>query len=440
MASLDTAIVNVAAPQIQRNLHMSGGTLQLAVYAYLLTYAAGLITAARLGARRGYGNVFIAGVALFTASSLACGLAADPAMLVAARAAQGLGAALLVAQVLSLLQTSLEGERRRRALNLYGMVLAGGVAAGQVLGGALVGANLLGTQWRPIFLVNVPIGAIVLLVAAGRLPAATPARAGRLDFAGALALAGATIALLIPLSLGADAGWPAWCWPTLAAAFALVIWFVRHGQRLARQGDIPLIDPALLARAGVRAPLAGIFALMGCYGGLLFTSALFLQGELRESPLRSGVTFAAYAAGFAAASLTWSRLPGFVQPRIPATSFALLASCTATLALATRGGWPWYATALLAAAGAAHGAGFGALVRQAAATASARHAASLSGVLATVNQLAIAVGIATAGSAYLALLHHPSHRGAFGTVLLAVAGVEALAGMTVNVALSRTGA
>src|SRR5260370_3541064 len=180
MASLDTAIVNVAAPEIQRDLQLSGATLQLAIYAYLLTSAGGLITAARLGARHGFGAVFTAGVALFTASSLACGLAVSPAMLVAARAAQGLGAALLVAQVLSLLQTALEGAQRRRAMSLYGLVLAAGVAAGQVLGGLLVSANLLRAGWRPVFLVNVPVGVGVLAFASGRLPPGHRAPPGRL--------------------------------------------------------------------------------------------------------------------------------------------------------------------------------------------------------------------------------------------------------------------
>src|SRR5260370_5446274 len=217
MASLDTAIVNVAAPEIQRDLQLSGATLQLAIYAYLLTYAGGLITAARLGARHGYGAVFTAGVALFTASSLACGVAVSPAMLVAARAAQGLGAALLVAQVLSLLQTALEGARRRRALSWYGLVLAAGVAAGQVLGGLLVSANLLGAGWRPIFLVNVPVGVGVLAFAGGRLPAGHRIRTGRLDIPRPIALAAATLPLPVPLSFGSAPRRPIWSRPAPAA-------------------------------------------------------------------------------------------------------------------------------------------------------------------------------------------------------------------------------
>src|SRR5262249_58804391 len=129
MASLDSAIVNVAGPAIQADLRLSGPVLQLAVYSYLLAYAVTLITGARLGGRHGFGRLFTWGIAIFTLRPLACGLAVTPAMLVAARTVQGVGAAVMVPQVLSLLQVTFHGERRRRILSLYGLVLAAGVAA-----------------------------------------------------------------------------------------------------------------------------------------------------------------------------------------------------------------------------------------------------------------------------------------------------------------------
>ena len=118
MASLDSAIVNVAGPAMQRDLRLSGPALQLAVYSYLLVYAVALVAGARLGSRHGFGRLFGWGVAVFTVGSLACGLAVSPAMLIAGRTVQGAGAALLVPQVLSLLQVTFEGERRRRAMSL----------------------------------------------------------------------------------------------------------------------------------------------------------------------------------------------------------------------------------------------------------------------------------------------------------------------------------
>jgi MFS family permease len=438
MASLDTSIVNVGAPAIERGLHLSAGALQLAIYAYLLTYASGLIIAARVGARRGFGTVFTAGVAVFTLSSLACGLAADPAMLVGARAVQGIGAAMLVAQVLSLLQAALSGERRRRALSLYGMVLAGGVAAGQVVGGVLITANVLGYGWRPIFLVNVPVGLLLLLFAGGRLPAGPGTAEQRLDVVGAFGLVAAMFAVLIPLSFGADAGWPMWSWPTLAVGAGLIFWFVAHEARTARRGRAPLIDPSMLRRAGVRIPLGGVFAQMACYGALLFTIALFLQGKLHETPLHSGLTFAAYAAGFATASLTWTRLPDSLQDRVPLAGFAVLSGVMAALAFVTRDGWPWYATALLFPAGAGHGAGFGSLVRRATAALGEEHASSFSGVLATVNQLAVAGGIAVGGTLYAASRGVPGSLGRIGVVLVVLAGLQALVGAFIEATYPRT--
>lgn len=437
MASLDTAIVNVAGPAIQRDLALSDAWLQVAVYAYLLVYAAGLILGARLGRRHGFGRVYLWGVAVFTAASLVCGLAVDPAMLVISRAAQGLGAALLVPQVLSLLQTAFDGERRRRALALYGMVLAVGVAVGQVLGGLLVSADLAGTSWRPIFLVNVPVGIAVLTSAARRRLPSTPTARQGLDLAGAGLLAVAVAALVVAVTFGGDAGWPWWCWPLLVVFAASLALLVRRERLLARRGAEPLVHPELLAGRDVKAGLVGVLALMGCYGGLLFTAALYLQQALHRSPLVSGLTFAAYAVGFATASLTWTRLPAAWHACVPVCGFAAVAAATAVLAWATSGGsWPPVATGLLVVAGAGHGSGFGALVQRTAAAVPAGQAATFSGVLSTVIQLAIATGIAAAATLY----HHAPSRGtvpAFTITAFALSGIQVLIGGAVVVALRR---
>jgi MFS family permease len=439
MASLDSAIVNVAGPAIQHDLRLSGPALQLAIYSYLIAYGAGLVTGARLGGRYGFGRMFTWGVAIFTVGSLACGLAVSPAMLVAARSVQGTGAALLVPQVLSLLQVTFSGEGRRRALSVYGLVLAVGVAAGQVLGGILVSADLLGTGWRPVFLVNVLPGLAVLALAAGRLPRGPRAAGARLDLGGAGWLAAGMLALIIPLTFGADAGWPLWSWPVLAAGAAALALFARHEARLAATGRQPLIDPGLLARPGIRSALAGIFTLHASYAGLLFTTALYLQHALGESPLASGLTFAGYAAGFATASVTWTRLPAAWRPRLPQAAFAAFAAACVLLAwLTSPGEWPWPATAVLVLAGAAHGTGFDALVYRTAADVPAQQAASFSGVLATINQLPMVTGIAVAGTIYLSagrVIALP----AMSVVLLALAAALVVAGTGVSVADARRG-
>ena len=432
MASLDTAIVNVGAPQIQSDLHLTGPVLQLAVSAYVLVYAVGLVTGARLGARWGYARAFLGGTTLFTAASLACGLASGAVMLVSARAVQGAGAALMVPQVLSLLQAGFTGERRRRVLSLYGLVLAVGVAAGQILGGVLISADLLGGGWRPIFLVNLPIGLAVLACSAGRLPAGPDRASGRrrLDLVGALLLGGSILALVVPLTFGSDAGWPWWCWTLLGAAPPALTVFARYETRLATNGQQPLIDTEILAQRAVRQGLGGVFVLMACYGALLFTTALYLQYTLHDSPLRSGLTFAGYAAGFATASMTWSRLPNRWHPHLPAVAFALFSAATAALAwTVATSGWPWWATVLLAAAGVGHGAGFGALVRRTVEHTAPQHTASISGVLSTANQLAIAIGVAALGTLYLSTSPHTDSFPALSWVLSATAAATALTGL-----------
>lgn len=161
MSLLDNTIVNVAMRTISADLHASGAQLQLIVSGYTVSYAVLLITGARLGTLLGRKRLFLSGLAIFTLSSLACGLAPNATVLVLMRFAQGIGAAAMVPQVLSTINTSFTGPERSRALGGYSAVIALGAVCGQVLGGILVSADIAGSGWRPIFLVNVPIGVVL---------------------------------------------------------------------------------------------------------------------------------------------------------------------------------------------------------------------------------------------------------------------------------------
>ncbi len=184
MGLLDVFVVNVALPTIGADLDASGASLQLVVGGYTVAYAMLLITGARLGDLHGRRRMYLLGVIVFTAASLGCGLASSSLALIVFRLIQGAGAAVMVPQIMSVIQTQFNGTARATALSAYGVVLASGAVVGLILGGVLVNANLLGETWRPVFLVNVPLGILVALLVPRLVSADKPRATRRLDFAG----------------------------------------------------------------------------------------------------------------------------------------------------------------------------------------------------------------------------------------------------------------
>ena len=179
MAQFDFFVVNVAAPALSHGLGAGPAALELIVGGYAFAYAAGMITGGRLGDLLGHRRMFVTGIVAFTLASLLCGLASTPGRLIAARILQGLGGAIMVPQVLAVITTSIPKPARPRALGWYGVAGGSGSIAGQVLGGVLLNANVLGLGWRVIFLVNVPLGMIVVPLAVRLLPGGAPAGSGR---------------------------------------------------------------------------------------------------------------------------------------------------------------------------------------------------------------------------------------------------------------------
>src|SRR5580693_1204668 len=324
MAVLDTNIVNVAVPAMHATLGASGAGLQLVVAGYTIAYAVLLVTGARLGDILGHRRVYLAGVALFTLASLGCGLAPSTGVLVALRFLQGAGAAVMIPQVLSLIQRSYTAPGpRARAMSLYATIISGGAVLGQVIGGLLVSANLFGSSWRPVFLVNVPVGLAVL--ACGRL---LPARGERdrqrsLDLPGLAVLTPAVLALVLPLVLGQPLGWPAWGWALLAASLLLFVLLGLVEHRVGGRGGQPILPRSLLGLPGMAAGLGGLFATMAIFGGWLFSLALELQDALGESPLRAGLTFVPCGVAFALVSLNWRRLPARYHEGLAMAGFVL---------------------------------------------------------------------------------------------------------------------
>jgi EmrB/QacA subfamily drug resistance transporter len=424
MALLDVTIVNVAMPTIHDRLHASGSALQLVVSGYSVTYAMLLITSARLGDLRGHRTVFLAGLGTFTLASLACGLAPSAGALIGARFVQGAGAALMVPQILSVIQRRFSGADRTRALGVYAATLAVGGVTGQLLGGVLVSANLLGASWRPVFLVNVPVG-LALAVLVPRLVPADHVPAGRrLDLRGLVAASTAVLLIVLPLVLGHEQGWPAWTWASLGAGVAVAWAFLRIERSVAARGGDPLLNLAVFRAPGMTPGLLALAAAMVSYGAFLFTIGLHLQLGLGDSALRAGLTFTPAAVAFGAIGYWWRRLPERIHDALPPAG--LLIAATAYLALAvelrpgTRGGLAL--PALLALYGLGMGAGFSPLIAQALTRVPPAEAADASGLVTTTLQLSQGVGVAVFGSLFLDQAARP----VAGASAVAISNVDAV--------------
>jgi len=408
MALLDVAIVNVAGPTIRADLNAGGSALQLVISGYTISYAVLLITGARLGERWGFSRVFLAGVALFTLASLACGLAQDVTALIAFRVLQGVGSALMVPQVMSMIQRTFVGPARVRALGAYTAVLATGMVIGQVLGGVLVTADLFGTGWRLVFLLNVPIGIFLLAAGSRELPRFAPVHR-RLDLIGLLTLSVAVFLLVVPLVLGHEQHWPVHGFVMLAGSILALVAFVTIEQRIAERGGSPLIRTRVLRSPGLAAAIGSIFLIMAGVAGFMFAFALHLQTGLHQSALRVGLTFAPMALGFGLAGLWWRRLPAWSHPRLPAPALALCAAGYAVLGVAVSSGVTISPALelMMMVMGALAGCAYGQLFASALSAVRVEDAADASGVVVTLIQLGNVIGVAVFGTLYLSSLTGP---------------------------------
>ncbi|MBO4273398.1 MFS transporter [Microbispora triticiradicis] len=431
MGLLDLYIVNVAIPRIGADLGASGATLQLVVGGYIIAYATLLITGARLGELCGRRRMYLIGVAGFTAGSLLCGLAPDIGTLIAFRFVQGAAAAVMVPQIMSVIQARFTGRARATALSAYTAVLSAGSVVGLALGGVLVGAG-----WRPVFLVNVPVG-VLLTLAVPRLvppdlPSAGPSGSRRLDLRGLALALPATLLLVLPLVLGRESGWPKWTYASIAVGVALAVVFVVAQRRTAARGGDPLLNVDVLRVTGMPSGLVTLVALMVAYGGFLFTFALHLQSVLGESPLRAGLTFLPMAAAFGLGSFYWRRLPRRIHHLLPAAGLALNVLGASCLAVSAAGGMAMWAALVV------YGAGLGvstSLLTHALVHVPPARAADASGLLTTTMQFGQLSGVAVFGAVFLALADPPRPE-AMGAIAWWLA-LAAATGMAGAVALAR---
>ena len=286
MIVLDTTIVNVALPSIREDLGFSETSLAWVVNAYLLTFGGFLLLGGRLGDLYGHRRLFLGGITLFTAASLACGLATSQAFLVGARAVQGLGGAVVAVVALSLIMTLFtEPAERAKAMGVIGFVAAGGGSVGVLAGGVLT--DLLAWNW--IFLVNLPVGALVFALTLWLLPGGSGQRSGgRLDIAGAVTVTTALMLAVYAIVNGNGAGWTSA--QTLGLLGAAAVLLAVFGWIEARTGS-PLMPLALFKLRNVAtANVVGVLWAAAMFAWF-FLSALYLQLVLGYSPLEVGLAF-----------------------------------------------------------------------------------------------------------------------------------------------------
>ena len=379
MVILDVTVVNVALPRMAADLGLDRAALTWVVTAYTLCFGGLMMLGGRLADLLGRRRTFLAGLLLFTTASLAAGLAGDDMTLVLARAAQGVGAALLSPAALSILTTTFHGPDRHRALGVWAALGGGGAAAGVLVGGLLVS----GPGWQWVFFVNVPIGLLVAVLVPITV-AAAPRHPGRLDLPGALLVTAASGALIYGLVQAS--------WPVAAVGFLLYAGFAL----VERSVPAPLVRLRLLAQ---RPMLAGVAAMLVASALLIsgfFLCSLVLQQLLGRSALETGLVFLPVAVATVAGAHLAGRLIGRYGPRpLAAAGFALAALGFGLLTRVDAGAPAWTGVLpgfVLVAAGL--GAGFVTATSTALTRVDADHAGMASGAVNTAHELGAALGVA----------------------------------------------
>ncbi|MFF9507678.1 MFS transporter [Streptomyces sp. NPDC014724] len=425
---IDFFIVNVALPTIDHDLNAGPALLELVVAGYGLAYAVLLVLGGRLGDTAGRRRLFLLGIAAFGITSLACGLAPDAWTLVGARVAQGAAAALMLPQVLATIQAATSGHRRARALSLYGATAGLSMVAGQILGGVLVAAapmsSVFGESagWRSVFLVNVPVAAVGLVLAARAVPETRSDKPAPIDVPGTLLLTVSLLTLLAPLTEGRAAGWPVWTWASLAlfpfAAYA----FYRVEQRADRLGRTPLVPPSLLRLESLRRGLALVVPFSIGFGGFMFVIAVALQQGLELGPAAAGLSMAPMAVAFFVASLAGPRLILRYGSRVVTAGGVIQAVGVLVLALTVWQRWSGLGVLGLmpgvAIAGFGQGLQLPVLFRIVLSDVPAARAGVGGGVMTTTQQAALALGVATLGTLFLSLAPGSGMRDALAMTLL----------------------
>ncbi len=440
MDLLDSTIAQTAAPAIHRNLGGSYASLEWITAGYTLAMSATLLLGSRLGDAFGRRRVLLVGMAGFIVASVLCALAPSSSALIAGRAVQGALAAIMVPQGFGLIRDLFGDEGQQKAFGVFGPVMGLAAVAGPLLGGGLVDLDVLGTGWRAIFLVNVPIG--LMAIAAGRryLPRVAPTAPGlRLNPGSVLLAMAGSVALVYPLIEGQSLGWPAWSFGLVAAGAVTLGLFAAQQKRHARQGRTPLVEPSILRRRPYVAGLGVVVGFIGAMGGMMIALNVMFQVGLGFSPLACGVATVAIPVAAIGGSITSSALlarigRGTMQIGIVTMAVGLLV-VDLVMRSANGGLTAWELAGPLAITGFGMGMVFVPMFDVILAGVAPHQVGSASGLLESVQQLAMSLGIAVVGTVLFGALgsgHGPAaFVGAADHALLVAVAFLAAAGAAV---------
>jgi MFS family permease len=401
---LDFFIVNVALSSIQQDLGATPAELQLVISGYASGYGVFLITGGRLGDLYGRKRCFLIGMAAFSLASLGCGIAPSAPVLVAARVLQGSSAALLMPQVLGSIRALFTDERELAgALSFYGVMMGMAAAIGQFSGGALIQWNPAGLGWRAVFLLTLPVCASALVLGSRVVPQTGGGARVRLDLGGAGLISLTLAAIVVPLSIGRDQGWPPWVFAALACVPFLAAGFVRYESWLGRTGGMPLVDLGLLRIPGFRRGVlvCTLFFFTTCFY-LLF--GLYQQEGRGVPPLQTGLAIVPYGIGLFVGPLISAPLVR-LRPRLLAIGMAIqVFFYVAVGALVARGLNGAILSGAVFLAGLGQGIAFPRLFATVLGDVPASQGGVAAGIANSAMQVGAAISVATVGTLFFVVL------------------------------------
>ena len=308
MNLIDVTIVNVALPTLQSSLSATESQIEWVVAAYILVFALCLLPAGRLGDVVGRRRMFIIGVSIFTLGSALCGVAPDMDTLIAARVLQGIGGGIMTPQTLAIVPAIFPPSERGFVFSFFGLTAGLATVTGPVLGGMLIHVDLFGLDWRPIFLVNIPVGALAIVAALRFIPSLPGAKDTRIDLIG-VGLAALTLLLvLFPLVEGRELDWPLWCFVMMIASIPTGWVFLRWQRHRDRVRKPQLLPVELMHNTLFLVGICMVAVLFSGVPGFFFVFAQYLQNGYGLSALQSGLTTLPFSVGVLVASLASGKL------------------------------------------------------------------------------------------------------------------------------------